>query len=69
MSEQRSISGSFKICATCALWAGFRGVNASRNFVNFVADSAGECCGGGFDHTKTRPYTTCSKFQKWSVLK
>lgn len=64
MSET-SLSRNFRSCATCALWGGMRRANSTRSIVAFEQEQKGECLGGGFDHLKMSPRSTCSSYRQW----
>lgn len=64
-----SLPSSFKVCATCAFWAGQRTVNSIYTLSQFELNAKGMCCGGGFNRAQTGAMSTCNKWQKWPVLK
>ncbi len=68
MMSSNTLPPSFKVCATCALWAGIRSPYALRNYVTFEMDQTGECCGGGFNRAQLNPMASCAQWQKWPVL-
>ena len=43
--SSNTLPPSFKVCATCALWAGGRSTDSLRNSSIFEMDQTGECCG------------------------
>ena len=67
--SSNTLPPSFKVCATCALWAGGRSTDSLRNSSIFEMDQTGECCGGGLNRANTNPMASCSQWQKWTVLK
>jgi len=63
---------SQKICITCEHWGGTRKASTSRDSVEYGSDlDKGECVGGGggYNRMQVRPVGTCSKWEKWGVLK
>ncbi|MBR1983255.1 MAG: hypothetical protein IKA12_01035 [Clostridia bacterium] len=66
---ENRLPSSFKVCATCALWAGSRSTDAFGSYSVFEQNLTGKCCGGGFNQAQLNPMASCSKWQKWQALK
>ena len=66
---ENRLPSSFKVCATCALWAGCRSTDAFGSYSVFEQNQTGKCCGGGFNQAQMNPMASCSKWQKWQALK
>ena len=64
-----SLTSSFKVCATCALWSGSRTTDNFNTRVEFERNQKGKCCGGCFNNCQMQPMASCSKWQKWQALK
>lgn len=62
------LSSAFKVCATCALWAGNRTTDGGNALSVFEQNQTGKCCGGAFNHSQTTPMTNCGSWQKWQAL-
>jgi hypothetical protein len=63
---------SQKICITCEYWGGARNASTFRDSVEYGSDlDKGVCVGGGggYNRLPVRPMGTCSKWEKWGVLK
>lgn len=60
-----TLSKNSKVCATCARWCGSRQPSAGRGVIKFEQNQKGECAGGGFDHLKMAPMSSCNKHQQW----
>ncbi len=67
--SSNSLPKSFKVCATCALWAGRRSANPTRSLASFDTTEKGECLGGGFNRLIMSPMATCREWQAWAVLR
>lgn len=63
------LTSSFKVCATCALWAGSRGTDGCNTLSVFEQNQKGKCCGGGFNQAQMSPMSSCGKWQKWQAIK
>lgn len=66
---ENRLSSSFKVCATCALWAGSRSTDGCNTLSVFEQNQTGKCCGGGFNQAQMNPIASCGKWQKWQALK
>jgi hypothetical protein len=66
---ENRLPSSFKVCATCALWAGSRSTDAFGSYSIYEDSQTGKCCGGGFNQGQMNPMASCSKWQKWQALK
>ncbi len=66
---ENRLPSSFKLCATCGLWAGSRSTDVFCSYSIFEQNQTGKCCGGGFNQAQMNPMACCSKWQKWQVLK
>ena len=66
---ENRLPSSFKVCATCALWAGSRSTDVFGSYSVFEQKQTGKCCGGGFNQAQMNPMASCSKWQKWQALK
>lgn len=60
-----------KFCITCNFWGGARTpAPPNLSMVECASTSVeGDCFVGGFKQPHKRCTTTCSKWQKWPVLK
>jgi hypothetical protein len=45
--SSNTLPPSFKVCATCALWAGIRSPDALRKFMIFGMEQTGDLAVGG----------------------
>ena len=63
------LTSSFRVCATCALWAGNRSTDGCNVQSVFEQNQTGKCCGGGFNQGKMNPMSSCGKWQKWQALR
>lgn len=66
---ENRLPSSFKVCATCALWAESRSADAFGSYSVFEQNQTGKCCGCGFNQAQMNPMASCSKWQKWQALK
>lgn len=61
---------SWKNCVTCLHWGGPRKASTFRDRVEYGSDrDKGECVGGGWNRSQKDAGSSCSKWEKWSVLK
>jgi len=66
----KSKSATWKCCATCQLWGGPRQASRFRDRAEYANDDdKGECIGGGWNRQQKKATNSCSKWEKWSVLK
>lgn len=63
--SMNTLGKNFRVCATCSRWCGSRRPNGTRSCVEYEQNQKGECAGGGFNHLKMAPMSTCNKYQKW----
>jgi hypothetical protein len=68
MSSNRP--SSRECCVTCQYWGGTRKASTFRDRVDFGSDKdKGECVGGGWNRSQKDAGSSCSKWEKWGVLK
>lgn len=63
------LPSSYKVCATCALWAGVRTTDGCNVLSVFEQNQTGKCCGGALNMAQTNSMTSCGKWQKWQALR
>ena len=66
---ENRLHGSFKACATCALWSGIRTTDGCNILSVFEQNQTGKCCGGGLNQVQMNPMASCGKWQKWQALR
>lgn len=62
------LSKSFKVCATCGLWAGAR-TSEFGGFAKFESSSKGKCCGGSFSNLQMPPMGSCKEWEIWPPIR
>lgn len=65
-------SKDMPVCATCDRWGGSRDPGRLiPSYTVWITDAAsrGMCYGGAFSNMPMLPAASCSKHEKWNVLK
>lgn len=62
-------SPNSKVCATCNFWMGQRNLNSPRTLVKCIPGTDGDCLEGGMKRTHKMNNASCSKWQRWSVIR
>jgi hypothetical protein len=66
----KSKPSTWKNCVTCQYWGGSRKASTFRDKAEYGSDNdKGECIGGGWNRQQKTAMSTCSKWEKWGVLK
>jgi hypothetical protein len=61
---------SCKQCVTCQYWGGQRKVSPGRDRAEYGSEhDKGECVGGGYNGLQKTISGSCTKWEKWGVLK
>lgn len=66
---EKRLSSSYKVCATCSLWAGSRSTDNGNVLSVFEQNETGKCCGGGYNQMQKNSMASCGKWQKWQAIK
>ena len=65
---QNKLGKNFKICATCALWAGNRTIELGR-YAKFETSEKGKCLGGGYKGASVNAMAHCNVWEVWPPIR